>query len=167
MRLHFGGVSMTVGPVLAILFLTSAPQPTDFGIRMVPGTGMPIGSPKPAAIAPIRRSSSSFSLAPAVDLGRRMGQVTSTHRSVAHNRAVGGAPRSYHLSARAIDIARRPGVRHAEIEAAYRNAGFQLVESIDEGDHSHFAFGRAPKASRQGFKAAEIATNWGIVYAPK
>lgn len=79
----------------------------------------------------------------AVELGARWGVVTSVRRSPAHNRAVGGAPGSFHLAGRAIDIARRPGVRHAAIEAAYRNAGYVLVESLDEGDHSHFAFGNA------------------------
>lgn len=77
----------------------------------------------------------------AVRLGAKWGIVTSVHRSPAHNRAVGGAPNSFHLSGRAIDIARRGGVAHAEIAAAYRRAGFVLLESLDEGDHSHFAFG--------------------------
>jgi hypothetical protein len=67
--------------------------------------------------------------------------VTSTQRTREHNRLVGGAINSFHLTGRAIDIARRPGVRHADIESSYRNAGFVLVESLDEGDHSHFAFG--------------------------
>jgi len=68
------------------------------------------------------------------------GTVTSTVRSVAHNRAVGGVPNSYHLLDRAIDVARRPGITHRQIEAALRKAGYNLVESLDEVDHSHFAF---------------------------
>lgn len=68
------------------------------------------------------------------------GVVTSTFRTVAHNRAVGGVPNSYHLLDRAIDLARRPGVTHLMIDAALRRAGFSLVESLDEHDHSHFAF---------------------------
>ena len=51
------------------------------------------------------------------------------------------------LSGRAIDIARRPGVRHADIAAALRAAGYVLIESLDEGDHSHFAFGSGAYAS--------------------
>ena len=69
------------------------------------------------------------------------GVVTSGFRTVAHNRAVGGMPNSYHLTGRAIDVARAPGVSHRMIDAALRRAGFVLVESLDEGDHSHFAFG--------------------------
>jgi hypothetical protein len=102
-------------------------------------------------------------------IGGRWGQVTSTYRSPAHNRRVGGVANSYHLSNRAIDIARRPGVSHWQIAAAYRNAGFSLAESLDEGDHSHFAFG-APK--RRGAQPQMVAvksgeqTEWRIVYAP-
>ena len=68
------------------------------------------------------------------------GAITSTYRSVAHNRAVGGVPNSYHLQGRAIDIARRPGVTHGMIAAALQRAGYRMIESLDEGDHSHFAF---------------------------
>lgn len=74
------------------------------------------------------------------------GSVTSTFRTVAHNRAVGGVPNSYHLVNRAIDVARRPGVTHRQIEAALVRAGYRLIESLDEGDHSHFAFGSAATA---------------------
>jgi hypothetical protein len=87
------------------------------------------------------RSPSPFALDAAASIGSKWGIVTSTRRTREHNRLVGGALNSFHLSGRAIDIARRPGVRHADIEASYRNAGFVLVESLDEGDHSHFAFG--------------------------
>jgi len=65
-------------------------------------------------------------------LGSHWGQVTSTYRSVEHNRRVGGVPNSYHLSGRAIDIARRAGVSHSQIAAAYRNPGYALAESLDE-----------------------------------
>lgn len=72
--------------------------------------------------------------------GKRFGTVTSTKRSAARNKAVGGVPNSYHLSGRAMDIARKKGVSHKAIETALRAAGYNIVESIDEGDHSHFAF---------------------------
>jgi hypothetical protein len=71
------------------------------------------------------------------------GVVTSTFRTAAHNRDVGGVPNSFHLLGRAMDIARRPGITHAQIAAALRSAGYFLVESLDEGDHSHFAFASA------------------------
>lgn len=81
------------------------------------------------------------------------GLVTSTFRTVSHNREVGSVPNSFHLLGRAIDVARRPGIAHARIAAALRNAGFVLVESLDEGDHSHFAFG-APVAAGAATAAA-------------
>ena len=87
-----------------------------------------------------RIGASSFTLNAAAALGSHWGTVTSTTRTREHNRLVGGVPNSFHLLGRAIDIARRPGVSHAEIAASFRNAGFVLVESLDEGDHSHFAF---------------------------
>ena len=87
------------------------------------------------------RETPSFTLNAAASLGSKWGSVTSTTRTRQRNYLVGGAPNSFHLTGRAIDIARRPGVRHADIEASYRKAGFVLIESLDEGDHSHFAFG--------------------------
>jgi hypothetical protein len=75
------------------------------------------------------------------------GIVTSTFRTVAHNRAVGGVPDSYHLLDRAIDVARRPGVTHRQIEAALKRSGYVLIESLDEHDHSHFAFAALPAAA--------------------
>ena len=74
---------------------------------------------------------------------RAYGIVTSTFRTVAHNRAVGGVPNSYHLLDQAIDLVRRPGVSHQQIDAALRKAGYSLIESLDEPDHSHFAFAPA------------------------
>lgn len=81
--------------------------------------------------------------ASAARLAAVFGTVTSVHRTVERNRLVGGVPNSYHLSGRAIDIARKPGVSHAQIAATLRVAGYNLIESLDEGDHSHFAFGSA------------------------
>lgn len=82
------------------------------------------------------------------------GVVTSTFRTPAHNKAVGGVPNSYHLLDQAIDVARRPGVSHFQIEAALKRAGYRLVESLDERDHSHFAFAPAVTATRLGGKFA-------------
>ena len=97
-------------------------------------------------------------MASAVDLGAKWGIVTSVKRSPAHNRAVGGAPNSYHLAGRAIDIARRPGVRHADLEAAYRKAGYVLLESLDEGDHRHFAVGVLGQPSKPAAQTVRLAS---------
>jgi hypothetical protein len=72
-------------------------------------------------------------------LASRWGTVSSVTRTRENNLAVGGAANSYHLIGRAIDVARRPGVRHRDVEAALLSAGYALLESLDEGDHSHFA----------------------------
>lgn len=81
--------------------------------------------------------------ASAARLAAVFGTVTSIHRTAERNRLVGGVPNSYHLSGRAIDVARKPGVTHAQIAATLRSAGYNLIESLDEGDHSHFAFASA------------------------
>lgn len=141
---------------LAMLLTASsgfaAIQPTDFGIRTVAGGAFrqaPTGGP-------------SIDVAAAAGLASSWGRVTSTIRSAEHNRRVGGVRNSYHLRGRAIDIARRPGVRHAAIEAAYRQAGYTLVESLDEGDHSHFAFGSSASSAR-GQRGSQEPTRWRIV----
>ena len=90
---------------------------------------------------------SASEISSAARLIRGYGTVTSTFRTVAHNRAVGGVPNSYHLLDRAIDIMRNPGVTHRQIDAVLRRAGYNLIESLDERDHSHFAFAALPLAA--------------------
>jgi hypothetical protein len=125
------------------LALAGAPEVrrTDFGIRVPPGEA--------SWFEPVRKRGKllgaetrlgHFRLNAAVQLASAWGQVSSTHRTPEHNRRVGGARNSYHLSGRAIDVVRRPGVSHSSLDAALRRAGYVLVESLDEGDHSHFAF---------------------------
>ena len=75
------------------------------------------------------------------------GTVTSGFRSIEQNRRVGGVASSYHLVGRAIDIQRRPGVSHEVLATALQRAGFTLIESLDEVDHSHFAFAGAMPVS--------------------
>jgi hypothetical protein len=161
---------------LTILGSTSvamaASPSTDFAIR-IPGQALVVtpiveeGRPDRTTI-PAPRSNIGSIIGSAAAIGARWGTVTSTYRSPEHNRRVGGVPNSYHLSGRAIDIVRRSGVRHADIEAAYRAAGYRLIESLDEGDHSHFAFGNASSTVFAAKAPAEQtgATRWRMVYAP-
>jgi len=92
-------------------------------------------------------ASARFATPAAARVAAAYGVITSTYRSVAHNRAVGGVSNSYHLTGQAFDVARRPGVTHRQIAAALRSAGYALIESLDEGDHSHFALGSSTAAS--------------------
>jgi len=88
------------------------------------------------------------------------GVVTNEHRTVAHNRRVGGVANSYHLQGRAIDVVRKLGVSHLQIQDALGRAGYRLIESLDEGDHSHFAFAQDEIARSPGL-------NLTVVDAPR
>jgi tape measure domain-containing protein len=92
------------------------------------------------ALNPASNSGAATSLQTAVAFAKQFGTVTSTIRTPEHNRRVGGVANSNHLTGRAIDIARKSGVSHATIAKGFRDAGYSLIESLDEGDHSHFAF---------------------------
>lgn len=105
-----------------------------------------IGSP--ARPLPLRHSARAAAPAQTVSaaaarIAAPFGIVTSVYRTIEHNREVGGVPNSYHLLGQAIDVVRRRGVSHAQVAAALTAAGFRLIESLDEGDHSHFAFSPA------------------------
>lgn len=150
---------------------------TDFGVRTVGGNEFYTSKPEPTpgflSVPRGAMSSSPVDMSSIRGIGARWGQVTSTYRSPAHNKRVGGVANSYHMRNRAIDIARRPGVSHWQIAAAFRSAGYNLLESLDEGDHSHFAFGgpgeykrrAAPRPQMVLAKAGEV-TEWRIVYTP-
>jgi hypothetical protein len=164
--------------LICLSFCTAAAgADTNWGIREV-GKSPESSEPEPAGTWALSTGSAStatsgraVNMGDVKQIGARWGQVTSTYRSPAHNRRVGGVSNSYHLSNRAIDIARRPGVSHWQIAAAFRNAGYSLAESLDEGDHSHFAFG-APRRRSAGAQAQMVAvksgekTEWRIIYAP-
>jgi hypothetical protein len=50
------------------------------------------------------------------------------------------------------------------IAAAFRNAGYRLVESLDEGDHSHFAFAFNGDSTRiASVPTKSELTKWGVV----
>jgi peptidase M15-like protein len=113
--------------------------------------GHPIGSQNPAAghsapAAPVHTEGrpAAPDLKAATSLGGHFGTVTSAKRSPEHNREVGGVPNSYHLSGHAIDIARKPGVSHSEVVQGFRSAGYEILEQLDEGDHSHIALAGGP-----------------------
>lgn len=156
MRKLIAVLGMPIVALAAPAGTASASSLTDFGIRAV-------GERVVATSAPISPASSSvLTLRDATRLGTAFGRITSTVRTAAHNRAVGGVPNSYHLRGRAIDIVRRAGVSHQQLAAALRRAGFSLIESLDEGDHSHFAFGFGGAAAPNLRRLGEI-TRWGIV----
>jgi hypothetical protein len=172
---------------VGLAFLSSASMAsaeTDFGIRTVSGeraivriaehpkVGERDSSAVQARVASELPSGGSWAsirsgsgnLNAAAGIGSRWGRVTSTYRTPQHNRQVGGVRNSYHLRGRAIDIARRPGVSHSQIAAAFRNAGYQLIESLDEGDHSHFAFGFGGSGTRvAAMPEKRELTKWGVV----
>lgn len=102
-------------------------------------------APAWARPSPVRSPASWASTLPAhliapARVAINFGVITSVVRTHEHNRRVGGVANSHHLYGRALDVARRPGVPHRMVDDALRRAGFRLIESLDEGDHSHFAF---------------------------
>src|SRR5688500_6185278 len=109
---------MTIGSTFLLLIAVapSAGQLTDFVIRSVDSPAAYVAPEEVAVPAKAIR----FDIASAAQVASQWGRVTSTKRTFARNRAVGGVPNSFHLSGRAIDVARKPGVRHGQIEAAYR-----------------------------------------------
>lgn len=153
--------------ILLVWASTAGAAETDFGIRELGKTARS-SEPLPAGEW-ASYSGRTVDMSDIKQIGAHWGQVTSTFRTAAHNRDVGGVANSYHLRGRAIDIARRPGVSHGQIVTAYRAAGYALAESLDEGDHSHFAFGPpkrlGPQPQMVTVKSGE-KTEWRIVYAP-
>jgi hypothetical protein len=165
---------------------SAASAETDFGVRTVSGERGVVqvgthqkvsqqqftGQTAVARETPLAGGSwrplggGSGNLRAAAGLGSSWGRVTSTYRTPAHNRRVGGVRNSWHTHGRAIDIARRPGVTHAQIAAAFRNAGYRLIESLDEGDHSHFAFafdGSSATRVAASMPSKRELTQWGVV----
>ena len=63
-------------------------------------------------------------------------QITSTRRSAAHNRAVGGVANSYHLSGKARDSVPPRGMSMNAYAAQLRRLNPEY-EVINEGNHVH------------------------------
>src|SRR5688500_17140600 len=163
-----------------LLLMSAAPAwaaastTTDFGVRSVAGEAALVAEPVSQATRAVTSvmTSGRINISAAASLGSQWGRVTSTWRSRERNRRVGGVRNSFHLSGRAIDIARRPGVSHGQIAAAFRNAGYRLIESLDEGDHSHFAFGTGDGSVYRSLKPMQPqqqqrsgSTQWRMVTA--
>jgi hypothetical protein len=157
----------------AVVMIMGATGPTkattDFGVRAVGGAIVAHSSKVYSG------AGEPFRIDRVALLAARWGRVTSTLRSPEHNRRVGGVANSYHLRGHAIDIARSPGVTHAMIEAELRQQNYHLIESLDEGDHSHFAFA-SPTRSVQVARAKALnqdkgtltsGTAWRIIAAPR
>ena len=137
-----GGLMRLAIAIALLLWAPAVEASTDFGVRL-PGN-LPRAAAVRSAVSSQEIVRTAASLTGAAAAAAAWGRITSQRRSAEHNRRVGGVHNSFHLSGRAIDLARRPGVRHAEVEGALRRAGYRLVESLDEGDHSHFAFAFGP-----------------------
>jgi hypothetical protein len=175
-----------LGVLLAVAAMANVPPATgtDFGVRELDNlrdasvvtsavSVQPIFGVRASSVAGGSVGGRAVNIAAIAAIGSAWGRVTSTYRSPERNRRVGGVRNSFHLSGRAIDIARRPGVSHSTIAAAYRGAGYQLVESLDEGDHSHFAFGSEARRTANVVRAqvttgrSAAGTQWKIVSAPR
>lgn len=63
-------------------------------------------------------------------------RITSTRRSAAHNKSVGGAANSYHLTGQARDSVPPAGMGMAEYHRRLKAANPHL-DVINEGDHIH------------------------------
>ena len=63
-------------------------------------------------------------------------RITSTYRSPAHNKRVGGVPNSYHLKGLARDSVPPPGMSMAQYAVELRRLNPHL-DVINEGDHIH------------------------------
>jgi hypothetical protein len=141
--------------LLLIALGASASPVTDFGVRVV---GREVS---PAVERSVSQQQSEirsrFSLNAAAAVIARYGRVTSTLRSPERNRRVGGVPNSWHLHGRAIDVVRSPNVSHAALAFELRRHGFHLIETLDEGDHSHFAFSDGAIRRRPRNSADQLA----------
>ena len=126
-------------------------------------SGARIGGEAPGLRSPA--NDAARNLGTAARVAAAYGTISSMFRTVAHNRAVGGVDNSYHLQGRAIDVVRRPGVLHIQLQTALQRAGLRLIESLDEGDHSHFAFAAAPVPPMNVVTPMGIASS-GAVEAP-
>lgn len=65
------------------------------------------------------------------------GSISSMHRTVAHNRRVGGAPNSQHLGYRAADIVLDDWQRKNECITELRQMGLWVLDEVASKNHLH------------------------------
>lgn len=75
---------------------------------------------------------------------------TSTHRTPADNRRVGGSPNSHHMrgtpeNPRAVDLVPAPGETMAQLRDRVARSGVNTLELLNEGDHVHVAVDGVPR----------------------
>lgn len=66
-----------------------------------------------------------------------VGSVTSAHRTVAHNREVGGAADSKHLGFRAVDIVCDNWSVKDRLIGTARDFGLFAIDEVDSKNHVH------------------------------
>lgn len=76
-------------------------------------------------------------------------RITSARRTPERNKAVGGAPNSYHLRGQAFDLAPPPGMSMDDLERQLRQSGLPFAELLNEGDHIHVAWNGEPVDASQ------------------
>jgi len=118
--------------------MASVPDRPDYQ-KLGPGEMLidPRGGGQPTAAAP--------QVGPEIQaLGQKlqsMGvRISSAQRTPEHNREVGGAPNSYHLTGHAYDLVPPQGMTMAQLEQNIRGSGIPFAEVINEGDHVHVAW---------------------------
>lgn len=101
-----------------------------------PSTAPPVQppAPAPADVAAALRSGADGAPTPQLT-------VSSALRTPEHNRAVGGAPNSYHLKGQALDLVPPAGMSMSDLATMLRGAIPNAKELMNEGNHVHVAWG--------------------------
>lgn len=98
------------------------------------------------------KNDGSFDINGAAAIASQFGQVTSTTRSPAHNKRVGGKPNSDHLTGHGLDVVARPGVSIDAVANELKARGYSIRFMQDEGDHYHFSFNGGPTKQAKAAK---------------
>jgi hypothetical protein len=114
-------------------------QPQSLGAQLPPGW-VPENPNQPASGQPVRAFNTESEAEAAIRRFAPNARVTSRRRSPGHNRRVGGAPNSYHVHGRALDLVPGPGQSMADLYASLQGSGIRFRELLNEGDHVHVAW---------------------------